>query len=165
MLHNTVVISSAPCIHLLAAAFQVITCPSWHHLRRFHSASKCSANTLNPARPHPSAVWRATFSHSGRALFEVITHPKLVRKVESFIGPEIVGASAYRIRPKVPGMPSGVVPWHQDSGYFSPHCDDSLILTCWIPLVDATPENGCLQVLPRVHRQGVVRHFTHGPNG
>lgn len=103
--------------------------------------------------------------HSGRALFEVITHPKLVRKVESFIGPEIVGASAYRIRPKVPGMPSGVVPWHQDSGYFSPHCDDSLILTCWIPLVDATPENGCLQVLPRVHRQGVVRHFTHGPNG
>jgi phytanoyl-CoA hydroxylase len=103
--------------------------------------------------------------HSGRALFEVITHPKLLRKVESFIGPEIVGASAYRIRPKIPGVPSGVVPWHQDSGYFSPHCDASLILTCWIPLVDATPENGCLQVLPRAHRQGVVRHFTRGPNG
>ncbi len=110
-------------------------------------------------------IGRGGGGHSGRALFEVITHPKLLVKVESFIGPEIVGASAYRIRPKIPGMASGVVPWHQDSGYFSPHCDASLILTCWIPLVDATPGNGCLQVLPRVHHGGVVRHFTHGPNG
>ena len=103
--------------------------------------------------------------HSGPALFATIAHPKLLAIVEAFVGPEIVGASAYRIRPKIPHMPRGVVPWHQDSGYFSPHCDRDLILTCWFPLVDATPENGCLQVLPRSHREEVVRHYTNGPNG
>lgn len=103
--------------------------------------------------------------HSGRALFELIIHPALLQAVESFIGPEIVGSSVYRIRPKIPGQVRGVVPWHQDSGYFAPHCDQSLVLTCWIPLVDATVETGCLQVLPRAHRQGVFRHHTHGPGG
>ena len=103
--------------------------------------------------------------HSGAALFEVITHAKLLSVVECFVGPEIVGSSVYRIRPKIPGMAKGIVPWHQDSGYFNPHCDGDLILTCWMPLVDATVENGCLEVLPRAHRQGVVRHYTNGPNG
>lgn len=103
--------------------------------------------------------------YSGAELFRLITHPKLVAYIESFVGDEIIGSSVYRIRPKIPGMDHGVVPWHQDSGYFEPHCDDNLIVTVWMPLVDATPENGCLQVLPRAHRQGVVRHWTNGPNG
>ena len=103
--------------------------------------------------------------HSGPALFAVITHPRLLAVVESLIGPEIVASSVYRVRPKIPGMARGVVPWHQDSGYFSPHCDRDLIVTCWIPLVDATVENGCLEVLPRAHRRGVVRHYANGPSG
>jgi hypothetical protein len=103
--------------------------------------------------------------HAGPALFAVLTHPALLDAMEDLVGPEIVGSSVYRIRPKVPGLDRGVVPWHQDSGYFAAHCDDRLIVTCWIPLVDATPENGCLQVLPRTHRQGVVRHCTGGPAG
>ncbi len=103
--------------------------------------------------------------YSGPALFGVITHPNLVALVEALVGPEIVGSSVYRVRPKIPHMDRGVVPWHQDSGYFSPHCDQDLVLTCWIPLVDATLANGCLQVLPRAHKQGVVRHYTGGPNG
>ena len=103
--------------------------------------------------------------HSGRALFELITHPALLQAVESFIGPEIVGSSVYRIRPKIPGQVRGVVPWHQDSGYFAPHCDQSLVLTCWVPLVDATTQTGCLQVLPRTHQQGIFRHHTNGPGG
>ncbi len=103
--------------------------------------------------------------HSGKALFELITHPDLLAGVESIIGPEIVGSSAYRIRPKVPGLPRGVVPWHQDSGYFTPHCDREMIVACWFPLVDATPENGCLQVLPGVHRREIFRHHSNGPAG
>ena len=110
-------------------------------------------------------VGRGGGGYSGPALFAVITHPRLLAVVESLIGPEIVASSVYRVRPKIPGMAHGVVPWHQDSGYFNPHCDRDLILTCWIPLVDATVENGCLEVLPRAHRQGVVRHYTEGPNG
>ena len=110
-------------------------------------------------------IGRGGGGHSGPALFAIITHPRLLAVVESLIGPEIVASSVYRVRPKIPGMARGVVPWHQDSGYFNAHCDRDLILTCWIPLVDATVENGCLEVLPRAHRRGVARHYTNGPNG
>lgn len=108
---------------------------------------------------------RAGGGHTGREMFNILTHPKLLERIETLTGPEIVASSVYRIRPKVPHLGRGIVPWHQDSGYFEPHCDQSLIVTCWIPLVDATPENGCLQVLPRAHRQGVVTHKTGGNAG
>ena len=70
----------------------------------------------------------------------------------------MIASSAYRLRPKVPGFAHGVVPWHQDSGYFDPFCDRALIMTVWIPLVDATEERGCLWVMPRVHDGEVFRH-------
>ena len=31
-------------------------------------------------------------------------------------------------------------------------------LTCWVPLVDATPENGCPNVAPELHLFGTFRH-------
>ncbi|MBI4552584.1 MAG: phytanoyl-CoA dioxygenase family protein [Candidatus Latescibacteria bacterium] len=95
---------------------------------------------------------------SGPGIFQLLTNPKLVDLAESLVGPEIIASSVYRLRPKVPRLPSGVVPWHQDSGYFEPACDDALVLTYWIPLVDATPERGCMQVIPRVHQGRVFRH-------
>jgi hypothetical protein len=95
---------------------------------------------------------------SGPGIFGLLANPNLVDVAESLVGPEIIASSVYRLRPKVPGLPHGVVPWHQDSGYFEPYCDRSLVLTVWIPLVDATRERGCLQVLPRVHRGDVFRH-------
>ena len=106
----------------------------------------------------PPIVGRAGGGHSGPAFFRFITHPALLAKMGSLVGEEIVGSSVYRIRPKMPDYAGGVVPWHQDSGYFSPHCDRELIVTCWIPLVDADAENGCLRVLPRAHRKRVWRH-------
>lgn len=95
---------------------------------------------------------------AGPGIFSLISNPKLLDVAESLVGSEIIASSAYRIRPKVPGFGHGVVPWHQDSGYFEPYCDKSLILTVWVPLVDATPERGCLEVMPRAHRGEVVRH-------
>ena len=110
-------------------------------------------------------VGRGGGGHSGPAFFDFVRHPNLLARIESLVGAEIVGSSVYRIRPKIPEWDRGAVPWHQDSSYFSPHCDGELIATCWIALVDATPENGCLRVLPRSHRAGVVRHYTNGPGG
>lgn len=97
----------------------------------------------------------------GPGIFGLLTHPRLLDVAESLLGPELIASSAYRLRPKIPGFPHGVVPWHQDSGYFEPHCDTGLILTMWIPLVDATPERGCLQLLPRAHRGPVARHYSN----
>ncbi|MBI3972117.1 MAG: phytanoyl-CoA dioxygenase family protein [Chloroflexi bacterium] len=97
----------------------------------------------------------------GTGIFKLLTNPKLLDLVETLVGPEIIASSAYRLRPKVPGFAHGVVPWHQDSGYFEPYCDKALIVTVWIPLVDATPERGCLSVMPRVHGSDVYRHHRH----
>ena len=103
--------------------------------------------------------------YQGRSMFDLITHPKLLDVVSNLVGPEIVASSAYRIRPKIPGVGRGNVPWHQDSGYFAPHCDEHLIVTCWIPLVDATVENGCMEILPRSHTAGILEHHTGGNMG
>ncbi|HEY3290046.1 MAG TPA: phytanoyl-CoA dioxygenase family protein [Anaerolineae bacterium] len=104
--------------------------------------------------------------HHGIEMFRVITHPALLAVVESLIGSsEIIGSSVYRVRPKIPGIGRGIVPWHQDSGYFMQLCDNQLILTVWIPLVDATEYNGCMQILPRAHRQGIATHHTGGNAG
>jgi len=114
------------------------------------------------ARVHGS---KGEGGHMGPAIFNLLSHPRLLDAVEAVVGPEIVGASAYRIRPKAPGLDRGAVPWHQDSGYFLPHCDRELILTCWIPLVDADLDNGCLYVLPGAHAGGILEHSTGGSAG
>ena len=33
-------------------------------------------------------------------------------------------------------------------------------LTFWIPLTDATEENGCPWVVPKLHRRGTLEHLT-----
>lgn len=47
-------------------------------------------------------------------------------------------------------------PWHQDTAYAFTVPQD--YLTCWVPLVDATIENGCPWVMPGEHRRGTVEH-------
>ena len=103
--------------------------------------------------------------HAGIEIFKVITHPNLLGVIGSLTGEEIVASSVYRVRPKLPRYARGVVPWHQDSGYFAAHCDKHLIVTCWVPLVDATEHNGCMRVQPRAHKQGVATHHTGGHAG
>ena len=103
------------------------------------------------------AIWDGSLA--GPAFFGLITHPKLLDVAEQFCGPELIASSVYRLRPKIPGHDKGPVPWHQDSGYFEPYCDDALVLTVWVPLVDATPERGCLWVAPRAHRGPVLTHW------
>ncbi len=46
--------------------------------------------------------------------------------------------------------------WHQDNGYT--YVEPQAYLTCWIAITDATPENGCVSVMPRVHRDGTLEH-------
>ena len=105
-------------------------------------------------------AFQALFSgvHTGPALFELIRNEKLLDIAESLVGPEIMCHPAYRVRPKLPDHALTVVPWHQDAGYMEPQCDTVLQLTLWIPLIDATVKNGCLEVIPYAHKGGVYRH-------
>ena len=61
--------------------------------------------------------------YQGRSMYNLITHPRLLEAVSSLVGPDVVASAAYRIRPKVPGIGRGDVPWHRDSGYFASHCE------------------------------------------
>jgi phytanoyl-CoA hydroxylase len=106
------------------------------------------------------AVWNGVLN--GPAVFNLIRHNKLVDIAEQMCGPELIASSVYRLRPKIPNHVMGPVPWHQDSGYFEPYCDHALVLTVWLPLVDATRENGCLWVVPRAHKGEVLTHI-HRP--
>ena len=49
------------------------------------------------------------------------------------------------------------MPWHQDNGYA--YVEPQAYLTCWIPLVDATLDNGCVWVLPGYHERGTIAHW------
>jgi ectoine hydroxylase-related dioxygenase (phytanoyl-CoA dioxygenase family) len=55
-------------------------------------------------------------------------------------------------------QPQGTEPilWHQDNGYT--YVEPQAYLTCWVALTDATLDNGCVWVLPGVHRTGTLAH-------
>jgi phytanoyl-CoA hydroxylase len=105
--------------------------------------------------------------HTGPAVFQLLTAPRLLDLVEDLIGPEIYSNPVQHIRMKLPkhavakASYSGLVsriPWHQDSGVILPEADESTILTVWLPLNRATIENGCLQVIPGSHRRELLAH-------
>jgi len=103
-----------------------------------------------------TSIWNGTLA--GPAFFGLICNPNLLDVAEQVCGEELIASSVYRLRPKIPGHRMSAVPWHQDSGYFEPYCDKALVMTVWLPLVDADETNGCMWVLPRQHRGGVVLH-------
>jgi phytanoyl-CoA hydroxylase len=55
-------------------------------------------------------------------------------------------------------QPAGAEPvlWHQDNGYT--YVEPQAYLTCWLAITDATPDNGCIAVMPGVHREGTLLH-------
>jgi ectoine hydroxylase-related dioxygenase (phytanoyl-CoA dioxygenase family) len=48
------------------------------------------------------------------------------------------------------------VGWHQDGN--TEHLSGSQVPTIWLGLTNATVENGCLRVVPRSHRLGILSH-------
>ncbi len=96
--------------------------------------------------------------------FLLMANPKILDAVESLIGGEIFANPVYNTRPKVPGVAAGAVPWHQDKSYW-PGANANPVITVWIPLVDATPENGCLHIWPGTHRREVLSHHKETYSG
>ena len=96
--------------------------------------------------------------------YELMATPAILDAVESLIGPEIFSNPVYNVRPKVPGVAAGAVPWHQDRSYW-PDANSNPVITAWIPIVDATHENGCLHVWPRTHRTRMYDHEAEGYSG
>src|SRR5579871_1315537 len=104
----------------------------------------------------------------GPATFAFLHNARLLDAVESLVGPEITCNPIQHIRAKPPAASSGTgtgfynVPWHQDAGVTWEEADNSDIITCWMPLVDATVENGCMEVMPGAWKQGYREHQAEG---
>ena len=49
-------------------------------------------------------------------------------------------------------------PWHQDCAYFNLP-EGTTVVGVWIALDAATPENGCLHIIPGSHNEGPMIHF------
>lgn len=48
-------------------------------------------------------------------------------------------------------------PWHQDEAYWDPALEYEA-LSIWVPLQEATLENGCMQFIPGSHKIGILTH-------
>ena len=74
---------------------------------------------------------------------------------QQLLGPEATCEIAHAIFK--PAEFGAETPWHQDAAYWSPELLYQAI-SIWVPLQEATEENGCMQFVPESHKLDVVRH-------
>ena len=95
--------------------------------------------------------------HIGPAIFDLITHQRILDAVECLIGPEITSNPIQHVRIKPPQQAVAqdetrahviATDWHQDMGVTLEEADNTEFVTVWLAITDATVENGCLQVAP-----------------
>ena len=89
-----------------------------------------------------------------RWAWELSTHPRLLDCLEQLLGPNIVLKST-RVFYKY-GRSASYVGWHQDG--ITERLEDGRAPAIWLGLTAATVENGCLRVVPRSHRLGLLQH-------
>ncbi len=129
-------------------------------------------------RENPSIYDDIDIMHMrAEAVFRFLGNDRMLNLVGSLVGPEITCSPIQHLRAKLPeavasgdsgGNGSGdenalaarvkenVAPWHQDAQVHQEDADPVFILTVWLPLCDTDEENGCLQIIPRVHHRGTV---------
>jgi len=93
-------------------------------------------------------LFTPVFTKSKRYAELLHRHPVLLDILESILGPvfRLVEDQVF-YKPARHGAP---LAFHHDNVYYG--FPDPQIVTCWIALDDATPQNGCLQILPGSHR-------------
>jgi len=96
--------------------------------------------------------------------YDLMRNPRILDAVESLIGGELFANPVYNVRPKVPKVAAGAVPWHQDKSYW-PGANANPVITVWIPLVDSNLENGCLHLMPRTHRRQLLSYHSEKISG
>jgi len=105
--------------------------------------------------------------HFGPAVFSLVTNERLLDLVECLIGSEITSNPIQHVRIKPPAtkLVSDEIrahitstDWHQDRGVTLSEADETTMITVWCAISDATADNGCLQVIPAAHRDGMKTH-------
>ena len=119
-----------------------------------------------------NGITEETPIHLGPAVFHMLTSARLLDAVERFIGPEIECNPIHHTRIKVPqrevpqdrwNSATAQTDWHQDLGVATDEQNESNVLTVWLPVTEATVENGCLVVIPRSHTGDLAHHCLVSP--
>ncbi|CAG7625689.1 phytanoyl-CoA dioxygenase family protein [Paenibacillus allorhizosphaerae] len=105
----------------------------------------------------------------GKAMFDFLKNENLLDIVECLLGSEIMCNPIQHLRAKLPVDPTAErvssfenVPWHQDAAVTLEEADPSEIITFWMPLVDATAETGCMELMRDVFKGGLIKHQAAG---
>jgi phytanoyl-CoA hydroxylase len=115
---------------------------------------------LRRALPDPSPLQARVLGKSLKTagMFRVMTEPFLLDAIESLLGPEILSHPQFNTQARLPHQEITEVPWHQDVAFLDPDALTVPMVNVWIPLVDTTIENGCLEVIAGSHRTGIHLH-------
>ena len=97
---------------------------------------------LNPERYAPELNDTEAYRNAG----QVARH---------LLGPEVFPTGMHAIRK--PAHSVAETPWHQDEAYWDPAREHTAI-SIWMPLQDATLDNGCMQFAPGSHQLPVLPH-------
>jgi len=100
--------------------------------------------------------------HTEPEIWALANHPRVLDIVESIVGPDIVLMSTGFFAKK-PHTGDQFVAWHQDTMYWG--LRPPFALTVWIAIDDSDVDNGCMRVIPRTHRVGLLPHGTSGKAG
>jgi len=96
-----------------------------------------------------SSVWQVLGSHQfDEVVMRVCEHPRIASLVTV-----LLGVPGQLLTSQIITKPAGhgeQIPWHQDSSYWGPR----RVVTCWLAIDDATPENGCMRMIPGSHLAG-----------
>ncbi|MEO6876579.1 MAG: phytanoyl-CoA dioxygenase family protein [Opitutaceae bacterium] len=90
------------------------------------------------------------------AFLALARDPRIVRRLQPLLGADIqLQHSKLATKPVTRG--TGAFGWHQDLMFY-PHTNTSL-LSVFVYLDDATPENGCMSMVRGSHRLGPLNHL------
>lgn len=121
--------------------------------RRHEERLRASGGTQGISRAD-EITFTTHLAEQDEAVRAFVTRPEFIAITTQILGPDIDlywNQSVFK-------QPEGTkeFPWHQDDGYTA--VDPSPYLTLWLALNDATPENGCISVLPGAYKCGLLPH-------
>jgi ectoine hydroxylase-related dioxygenase (phytanoyl-CoA dioxygenase family) len=88
-------------------------------------------------------------------LLEFLLSDEVLDLVEPLTGPNIGLWSSHFI--SKPPRTGKATPWHEDSSYWNGRVSTMAgICTVWLAIDEATPENGCMRVIPGSHSGGAA---------
>ena len=86
--------------------------------------------------------------HDQRLLFDIASSPAIVDRMTSIMGEDLL---LWRTMFFIKETGTKQVPWHHDFDDWP--IEPYLVISAWIAIDAATPENGCVQILPGSHRE------------